>query len=314
MAAVKGPMYLTEDQIIDLYRKATAAREQIRETSLVRDLDRQFFASVGDFALYTAFVLVRGVGSPPVWIGLAIFLSLGRWVPIGPISTIFWLNYRGEKERNRDPDLFGVRRKSTNKEKLKLLHWINHPETATAEDKKINPYSLTVMRTVAEALTQPLLDSATQAEEKLASQRETVEALIEETDRLCAEIRTDRLQAGDLEDVFDTRLTEARDTSKELHSELQRIEKALWNIKTEIAPLRAYLGKLRELEDATRKLAGIRDRMASTLGVPADPIEMLELQQLPLRVEQARANLNEIGVSLKAYEAAVAEVEQLKGL
>jgi hypothetical protein len=308
-----GPRFLTDEQIIDLYRKATARQLEIRNENALRDRDRLLFAGFWDFVLYGLLILSMGAGGPAAWVFLAIVLFLARFVPIGPFSTVYWLNHRHVRLTVSDlTGPFQTKKTPTNKERLKNLHWMNKkgPDIPAKED--LNPYSLTVMRTVAEALTQPLMASASLAENRLAAQREGVEALIDETEKLCEDIHQNRMQAGDLEEVFDTRLTEAQETVKMLKGELKRIEKGMWEIQTEIAPLRAYIKKLAELEVATRKLTTIRNQMATVLGVPAGPLEQLEFQQLPQRLENARQNLSEIGASLKAYEQAVAEVQELR--
>ena len=315
LGALSGanPKYLTDEQIIELYRKATARKLEIRNEHVLRDRDRLLFAGFWDFVLYGLLILSMNLGGPGAWVMLAIILFLARWVPIGPFSLVYWLNHRHVRMTVQDmTGPFETMRRPTNKERLKNLHWMNKKGLDTTPKEEMNPYSLTVMRTVAEALTQPLMDSASVAETRLARQREGVEALIAETERLVLEIRQSRVQAGDLEEVFDKRYTEANETVKMLKGELKRIEKGMWEIQTEITPLRAYISKLGELEVTTRKLATIRNQMSTVLGVPAGPLEQLEFQQLPLRLEHARQNLNEIGASLKAYEQAVAEVQELQ--
>ncbi|MEA2552810.1 MAG: hypothetical protein QOJ65_986 [Fimbriimonadaceae bacterium] len=271
--------YLTDEQIVGLYRAATT-REQAHNSFELLVADRQFVAGFWDFLVYSFLIVVWGLAGTAVWIPVAVLLFLGRWTPIGPIS---------------------------------LVHRLSHPPDPDQKPlaEQVNPHSITVMRTVAESLANPLLGSAWSVEGHLAVKKEVLECLLEETETLCRDLRQSRLEAGELEGVFDTKLAEARLTASDLKEELAGLEKTVWHIRTEVAPLEAYLAKLGELERHGQRLTGIRSRMAALLERSVDSLGQQEFQQLPLRLEQARQNLRAVGVSLEAYDKALLEMRQV---
>lgn len=260
--------YLSDAQIVELYREF-APQEPPADIPGFSERDKQFACAFWDVVIYIVVIVAAGIGFFSVFLVLAWILFVGRWIPVGPIS---------------------------------LAYWLCKPARPISAPANVNPNSVPVLRTVAEGLVKPVVADAGRLEEQLVRKREALEAIQRDSQRLCGELRAQRMNAGDLAPAFDARLDTARQTCERLAKILDNLNDMITGLRAESKALDSYLSKLADLEDATVRLGEIESRLDKAIVPPA------EFQRVLDQMAAARRNVHAIELNLRSYEEAVAEV------
>lgn len=264
-----GATYYTDDQIVQLYR--AAIRAQRSNQGMVDENSDQFVAGFWDIVGYSLGIVVLGEGFYGFWLICAFLLFLGGFMPIGPLSLIYWVSRTAR--------------------------------TRIVMPKNIDPASMHVLCTVAESLARPAIEAAKEHEAELRQKQRRVLLLIEQTEGMERQLLARRARAGELEDAYNSRIRASIEESSYLWEMAVELEKEASQTAHDIAEMENYLTHLGELEKATEQLSKVKREtqrlVASSKGV-AD---------VPAAVEEAKRNLRGIALSVKAYEAAVSEVQ-----